>query len=241
MELDLVELLRSCRLRVEGVVHVGAHVGDEVDDYRRCGIGRQVWIEPQPEVFARLRARIAGNPEARAYNVACGSSAGEAEMHLLSGNDGRSNSLLAPKLHLERFPEFTPAGTIRVPVVTLDELFAREGLDPRAYPLMVLDVQGFEMHVLRGAGGYLSSGCKAVVSEVAAAELYAGGCLVGELDEFFGERGFVRLRTKWAAGCAGDAFYVRGELLPALTRWKVRALGGKGHRPPTRGFGLPRG
>lgn len=240
MELDLVELLRACRLRIDGVVHVGAHIGDEVDDYRHCGITRQVWIEPQPEVFARLQARIAGNPDARAFNVACGASAGEAEMHLLNGNDGRSNSLLVPKLHLERFPDFRPAGTIRVPVVPLDDLLAREGLDPRAYPLMVLDVQGFEMHVLRGAGAYLASGCKAVVSEVAAAELYAGGCLVQDLDSFFGARGFLRLRTKWAAGCAGDAFYIRAELLPTLTRWRLRTVGGKGHRPPTRGFGLPR-
>lgn len=240
MELDLRTLLEECRLSPRGVIHVGAHVGDEADEYLRCGIRDQIWIEPQPEVFAKLRERIGSNAAARAFNVACGSSPGQAEMHLLNGNEGRSNSLLEPKLHLERFPDFKPAGTITVPVVRLDDLLAREGIDPRAYPLLVLDVQGFEMHALKGAEAYLSRACQAIVSEVAAAELYAGGCLVNELDAHLASRGFVRVRTKWAAGCAGDAFYVQRKLVPKATLLRTLVLGGKGHRPPKRGFGLPR-
>ncbi len=232
MDLDLQRCLAKYRLKLGGVVHVGAHIGDEFDLYHRCGLHRQVWIEPQPAVFAQLRARLPEGPDVHMFNVACGDVPGTAAMHILEGNEGRSNSLLEPRAHLERFPEFRPGGTREVPVVRLDDLLSQNQLDPREYPLLVMDVQGFELHVLEGAPRYLAEGVRAIVSEVAAVELYAGGARVGELDALLAARGFARVRTKWAAGCSGDAFYLRRELLPVIERARIAILGSKGQRPP---------
>lgn len=234
MDLPLREMLRRHRLAAAGVIHVGAHDGCEAHEYLAAGLRDQVWIEPQPDAFDRLKRATSDIAGARCFNVACGPTPGEAEMHLLAGNEGRSSSLLPPAIHLERFPDITPAGTIRVPVVPLDDLLAREGVEPAHHPLLVLDVQGYELPVLRGAPRYLAQHCRAIVSEVAAVELYKGGALVRELDDFLARARFVRVRTKWASGVGGDALYIRTDHLRSIDRVRATLGLSPGHTPPRR-------
>lgn len=233
MDLVLPEIMREFRLNIRGVVHVGAHLGQEAQVYRACGIERQLWIEPQPDIFARLRASLPDDARVRAVNVACGESPGAATMHVLSGNDGKSNSLLEPKLHLQKWPEFQPGEKIDVAVKRLDDVIDEQGLRADDFNLICIDTQGFELPVLRGAPRQIER-ADAMVCEVAAAELYAGGTLVHDLDAFLRERGFLRAKTKWAAGCSGDALYVRRSLLPWWRRAKVAMFGGEGHSPSAR-------
>lgn len=236
MDLDLAHELDRFGLRPRSVIHVGGHDGQEYQLYRNCGIARQVWVEPQLEVFARLQERVKGDPDVRCINAACGPNPGHATMHLIDGNDGKSSSLLEPTLHLERWPEFVRGGTIEVDVVRLDDLVAglaaEGGAGAEKFDLLCLDVQGFEMEVLRGATALLGTQVDCVVTEVAAVPLFKGGCLVGELDEFFENLGFVRVTAKWAAGCAGDAMYVRRKKLSAFQSLRLSLFGARGKHPP---------
>src|SRR5215471_3305957 len=52
--------------QVPGVIHVGANEGQERDSYAQLGL-RVVWIEPIPEVFAALKARLNGYPTQSAF------------------------------------------------------------------------------------------------------------------------------------------------------------------------------
>lgn len=233
--------MRCYRLGIRGVIHVGAHAGQEQSEYASCGINRQIWIEPQPEIFERLVEAVGpgDGPAAavRCFNVACGPKPGTAQLHRLDGNDGMSNSLLEPKGHLERWPQFAPDGTVDVSVVRLDDLLKAEGIAAKDHNLLVLDVQGYEQACLQGAEQTLDE-VEYLITEVAAAELFEGGVLVDELDQFLGKHGFVRVETKWAAGCAGDALYVKRTRLTALMRLRLAVIGGKHARPPMRGSEL---
>src|SRR6266404_5674813 len=51
--------------RVKGVVHIGANLGQERDIYAAHNLN-VLWIEPIPEIFARLVERIATMPKQRA-------------------------------------------------------------------------------------------------------------------------------------------------------------------------------
>ena len=53
---------------VSGVVHVGANIGDERKLYRAHGLS-VVWVEPVPEVFAHLKARIRGYKNQKAFQA----------------------------------------------------------------------------------------------------------------------------------------------------------------------------
>ncbi len=240
MDLDFPKLWMRYRLPARGVIHVGAHAGQERIAYSACGLIRQMWIEPQPEVFQRLRAAIPESRHVRLFNVACGDRTGRAVMHRLVGNDGRSNSLLRPTLHLERWPGLHAEGTLEVQVVRLDDLLAQSGLAASDFSLLVLDVQGFELGVLRGADRTLDA-IDAVACEVASVPLYENGSTAESLDAHLADRGFARVVTKWSAGCAGDAFYIRRSLLGPVDRLRLAIVGGKQSQPPRswRSFGTP--
>lgn len=240
VDLDFPKLWMRYRLPSRGVIHVGAHAGQERIAYSACGLIRQVWIEPQPEVFLRLRAAIPESRDVRLFNVACGDRTGRAVMHRLAGNDGLSNSLLRPTLHLERWPGIHTEGTLEVPVVRLDDLLTQTQLPASGFSLLVLDVQGFELAVLRGADRTLEA-IDAVACEIANVPLYENGSTAESLDAHLADRGFTRVLTKWSAGCAGDAFYIRRSLLGAIDRVRLALVGGKQAQPPRswRSFGAP--
>jgi FkbM family methyltransferase len=175
-----------------GVVHVGAHEGQEVASYLRAGCARIVLVEANPEHCATLRERFAGTPEVTVLEYAVSDVSGPAELRLHASRSGdtQASSLLALK-------RFADAGTLRavgsVPVtaITLDELFPRHGLDPAQHELLVVDVQGAEAHVLRGAAATLPL-LRAVLCEVELVELYDGAPPEEEIVATLAAAGFAR-------------------------------------------------
>jgi FkbM family methyltransferase len=216
--------------RARGVIHVGAHVGDEQPTYERLGIQRQVWIEPHPESFHRLEKNIRPGPAVSLLNVACGSRPGKATMHELSGNDGASNSLLEPTRHLQEFPDMVPTGTVEIEVKPLDDAISGAGLRPEDYNLLVLDVQGFELEVLRGGETLLSRHVDAVISEISCVELYRGACLLPQVDAFMEQHGFERVLTQWMDTTWGDGLYLRRTPGLRLRRAVLGTLGTMAYR-----------
>ncbi|MBL8758238.1 MAG: FkbM family methyltransferase [Phycisphaerae bacterium] len=215
-----------------GLIVVGAHEGQELPHYTRAGFARQLWIEPQPAPFARLTAALPPSPDIRAFNLACGPDNGTATMFTLQNNQGLSNSLLPPNLHLREYPDMPPGEPFQVPVVRLDDLLTRERLDPAAFSFLVMDVQGYELHVLRGAPALLASGAsspasglQAILTEVSTAELYKGCALLPDMDAHLAAAGFTRVITRLNRHHYGDALYVRAEHLSPAQRLRLRLLG----------------
>jgi FkbM family methyltransferase len=176
-----------------GVVHVGAHEGQEVASYLRAGCARIVLVEANPEHCATLRDRFAGTPEVTVLEYAVSDASGPVELRLHASRSGdtQASSLLA----LKRFADvgtLRAVGTVTVDAITLDELFARHGLDPAEHELLVIDVQGAEAHVLRGAAGTLPL-LRAVLCEVELVELYDGAALEDEIVATLAAAGFARV------------------------------------------------
>jgi FkbM family methyltransferase len=176
-----------------GVIHVGAHEGQEVASYLRAGCARVVLVEANPEHCATLRRRFADVPQVTVLEYAVSDACGPAELRLHASRSGdtQSSSLLA----LKRFADvgtLRAAGTVAVTAITLDELCARHAIDPAAHELLVLDVQGAEGHVLRGAAQVLPR-LRAVLCEVELVELYDGAPLEAEIVERLAAAGFARI------------------------------------------------
>ncbi|WP_029009845.1 FkbM family methyltransferase [Azospirillum halopraeferens] len=190
-----------------GIIHAGAHEGEEYAAYAEAGCRRVVFIEADPAIFARLAARFAGNPDVLCVNRAVSDTAGRAVFRRMSGS--QSGSLLAPARHLDLYPHITPAGTVEVETAPLPDILADHGLDPADWNVLALDVQGAERLVLAGCGALLDR-FDAVVTEVNYAELYEGCGRIADLDDILFPRGFARVEEVsphhhgW-----GDAFYVR--------------------------------
>jgi len=187
---------RSARYldRARGVVHVGANTGQGCEMYALCGLP-VVWIEPIPEVFAELQRNIAPYPDQRAVNALVGDEDGKAFRFNVASNGGGSSSIFEFQQHTDIWPDVRFERVIELESVTLGSLFQREGLDPSLYDLMVLDTQGSELLVLRGAKTLLA-GFRQILAEAADFDAYTGGCKLDELRQFLDAHGF-REAAKW--------------------------------------------
>jgi FkbM family methyltransferase len=138
------------------------------------------------------------------HELALGDKDGSADLHI-SGQADSSSLLPIGELQARCFPGTGEVGTKRVQVATLDSLPAHWRKARRA--LLKLDVQGFELNVLRGATAALDN-CAFVYVECSEVPLYAGQALRPDIENFLQAQGFVQ------RGCANPS-YAEGRLVQA--------------------------
>jgi FkbM family methyltransferase len=206
-ELPIDTLCRKHGIAVRGVLHVGAHEGQELSIYDSMGVKQTVFIEANPAVYARLAAAMRGRSDVMTVNRAIDEKAGRVTLHLASFD--QSSSLLQMAATLDVYPQIVPAGTVDVDATTLDALSKDLKLLDGQFNLLNIDVQGAEARVLRGAQNVLRH-IDAVAIEVNFVELYRGCAQIEDIDEILGSAGFRRVATVNAFHWSwGDAFYVR--------------------------------
>lgn len=173
---------------LRGVVHVGANTGQErrvYDSYRL----RILWVEPIPEVFARLQHNIAGFDGQQAVQALVSDQAGVEVDFQIADNEGASSSMLELARHQEVWPEVRSSKTVRMTTTTLPDLMQSAGIDIARYNGLVMDTQGSELLVLKGAVPLLPR-LDFVKTEVADFEAYKDCCQLEELGTFMAEDGF---------------------------------------------------
>ncbi len=144
-------------------------------------------FEPLAVHFDGFRRWTAAWPgDIHLHACALGQAEGSATMHVMDFSDA-SSLLPATAEGLSEF-KIKPAAEQTVPVIPLDVLVAREKIPPP--DLLKLDVQGYELEVLRGAEGCLRH-ARAVLCEVSFQQFYAGQPLFPEVLAFLETRGFA--------------------------------------------------
>lgn len=134
------------RLDINCVIDVGAARGQFAANLRQIGYrGSIVSFEPVREAFAEMQNTFAADPLWQGYNVALGSTRGEAQFHVATESTEMS-SILAPQDRSWQLRIDT------VPVHTLDEYFDAI-VSPLSEPrvLLKMDTQGYDIEVVNGA------------------------------------------------------------------------------------------
>ena len=200
MLIKLSEAIQHHNLNIKGIIHAGGHHGQEMPEYFACGIRNIVLIEPCKPAFQYLRRHF--STKATLFNCALGAFQGTAVMNVETANTGQSNSLLKPAKHLQQYPDIRFTQTEIVEVKTMDSLpIKREN-----YNMLNMDVQGYELEVLKGATATLKH-IDIIYTEVNRDEVYQSCARVEQLDEFL--KDFERIETDWGGGTWGDAIYLR--------------------------------
>lgn len=207
VKFDITSIQEKYRLNVKSLCHVGAHRGQEVDAYIQLGIDQAIFIEPIPELFKVLTNEIKIAPNYKALNFAAGEDNRVVTMNLAS-NEYQSSSLLEPNLHLREAPNVNFNSSISVQMRKLDTLLE----DVTIPELLIIDVQGYELNVLKGGKQALNK-VKFIFIEVNRESTYHECAKVEEVDDYLGKFDYVRVLTRWWS-IWGDAFYVKKELLP---------------------------
>jgi FkbM family methyltransferase len=178
--------------RVSGVIHVGANVGQERETYEEYGV-EVLWFEPLPEVFEELQRNIQPYQRQRALRCLLADRVGQEYSFHIANNQGASSSLFELGRHAELHPEVSYVNTIPMVSSTLDAVMERERIDPGRYQALILDTQGSELLVLRGAAELLPR-LRYVRTEAADHESYAGGCILSEISTLLAVYGFREKR-----------------------------------------------
>jgi FkbM family methyltransferase len=172
-------------------------VGANVGDFTECLLAYQPWavvhtFEPLPSAFAVLSGKFADYPSVHCNQFALGSS--QSVLSLNVSRYDQASSFLQNGHLLDRGVhgmDFRVTNTIDVEVDTLTNYTRKRGIN--RIKLLKLDVQGFEVEVLKGAESILSK-LEYIYAEAQFQELYKGGPLFTDLCEFLSTRGHRLLR-----------------------------------------------
>jgi FkbM family methyltransferase len=191
--------------RAKGVIHIGANTGQERDYYASYGLD-VVWVEPIPEVFAQLERNIAPLPKQRAFRYILTDRDGDDIELKIASNGGASSSILELGDHKKLWPAVHYTGSVKMKSTTFKAFAEAERIDTGAYDALVLDTQGTEMMVLKGAGDLLRN-FRIINTEAADFEAYVGCCQIEELTAYLARLGFREVTRKTFARKAATGSY----------------------------------
>ncbi|TWU41304.1 2-O-methyltransferase NoeI [Novipirellula aureliae] len=213
--LDTKRLLGGCCNGI--VIDGGAFKGDVADRMSRVFSNQQIHaFEPNGELFESMKSRFADNQRIVCHHAALSSQEGTATFHVTARPD--CASLYQPGQPAKQWhPE--AMGFDRneeVETVRMDTLFSGQSID-----LMKLDLQGYELEALRGAGSVLKQ-TKVIVAEVSFVEFYSGQPLFCQVSEYLRQHHFrlfylsdVWLRPEGQITQA-DAMFVNEKHFPSI-------------------------
>jgi FkbM family methyltransferase len=204
---EALQLLSSFGMSPTGIIHVGANYGQEFEAYRDSGAETVVYVEPIPSIFAALKAKIGQAKGHFAVKAVCSARAGEKIQFNVASNSGESSSILALGNHSKIHPGITYVEQEEMTTTTVDNIVS-EYLNGKPLNLLVLDVQGAELLVLRGAEETLKK-VDAVYTEISEQPLYEGGCTWPEINSFLSSFNFCLKHLSIGRSSYGDAFYLK--------------------------------
>lgn len=189
----------------KGIIHIGARYAEELKIYKNHDIENILWIEADPEAKIKLKQATSNHLGSKVAMFAATDLTGPVTLRKTS-NDGHSSSILKLKNHLLHYPSIVETKTFEVSGYRLDEYLSPK--EQSKYNVLVLDVQGAELIVLRGAAGMLNN-VDAIIAETNYDELYNNAVLIKDLDAFLATHNFTRVESSSAGFYTGDALYIK--------------------------------
>jgi len=201
---QIKKVLLSQSINITGAFHIGAHECEELSIYNNMGISNEdiIWVDAMNNKV--IEAKNKGIKHI--YNAVITDKDDE-DIIFNVANNVQSSSILEFGTHLNEHPGVFYIDHIKLKTITVDSFFERNNIDVSKYNYWNFDIQGAELHALKGAIKSIKY-AKAIYLEVNESELYKGCGLIDEIDLFLAEYGFKRVITNITKYGWGDALYV---------------------------------
>jgi FkbM family methyltransferase len=188
--------------KVRGAVHIGAHTCEELQFYYNIGLDDSniIWFEANPKIVEENIKRL---PNSKIYQAMLAENNGEERSFMIT-NNGQSSSFLEFGTHKDDYSNIVEVDRITLKTTTLDSYNI-----PEHYNFLNIDVQGAELHVLKGSLETLKH-IDYIYAEVNIQEVYKGCGLINEVEDLLKPYGFVRVlqdinpKVGW-----GDVLYIK--------------------------------
>jgi FkbM family methyltransferase len=209
MLISLQYLIEIYDLQIEGIVHIGASYGQEIDDYEKAGIKNIIWVEADPDVYNSLCENLRSYPDSKCFLACVSNRDGEPIQFKISSNKGQSSSILKLKEHAKLYPHVVVVREVQLKSVTFDTLLQQEGIEISGnYNFLNMDIQGAELLAMQGMKNNLHK-FKYIYLEVNRRELYEGCALEKDIDKFLRRYHFKSVESKMKRQGWGDKFYIQ--------------------------------
>lgn len=203
MLISVTELKKYWGISPNGVLHVGAHLGEEAQSYEENNWTPVTWVEAQPNLVQKLNESLPKNKHKVIQAAVWGTEGEKLSLHVASNS--MSSSLLDLGSHADSYPDITYIDQIEVSTKRLENLISEAEMPN----FINIDIQGAELEAIKGLGTRLNK-ADYIFVEVNRKEVYKGCTLVSELDSYLQQHDFQRVGTRWFFREGwGDALYVR--------------------------------
>ena len=175
-------------LKIKTVLDIGANTGQFAENFLTILPDIELYcFEPIKTCYAELKQNLEHNNKVNFFNFALGNENGEKT--IFHNEYSPSSSILEMNnLHKEAFAFTEKAEPEVITIKKLDEITGDLNIK---HPLLIkIDVQGFEMEVLKGGLETIKL-ADIIIIETTFEELYSGQPLFNEIYAFFQDLGFV--------------------------------------------------
>lgn len=214
MLINFKKCIELCGNPVGGIIHIGAHHGEEIKDYAESNVKNVIWFEANKKLMKHLFDNTCKYQNVKQeYFCEVLSDEDDKEIEFKITNNGQSSSMLELGTHEKHYPSIKVIEKQTLKTRRFDTFYKNKInlINLKEINFINLDVQGAELKVLKGFGDIFENykNIKAIYSEVNFEEVYIGAPLVQEIDEYLNRYKFTRILTvdtpyKW-----GDALYLR--------------------------------
>jgi FkbM family methyltransferase len=197
------ELISFFKLKVKGILHVGAHKCEELEVYSKYTTEDNIyWVEAIKDLVDQ---NLEKNPNLNLINEVIGDEDGK-DIEFKITNNTLSSSILELGEHKNLHPNVVVSKVIKAKTKTLKTILSENKLEDK-FNLLVLDLQGAEMLALKGLDNLLSN-FEVVYTEVNEKEIYKECCILEDLDVYLSKFGFERKYLN-TLNSYGNALYIR--------------------------------
>jgi len=216
----------------KGVIHLGAHLGEEAKDYADIGCPRVIWVEGNPSLIPELTSNIAVYPQNVVYNILV-SDKDNSKVTFNITEFSQSSSILelgiTKEIHNTKIIERRELTARRI-----DAYFEEQKVNGSNFNFLNIDLQGYELSALKSMGKFLDN-IEWVYTEVNSRAVYKKCTLMDELDLFLLKKGFRRVELFMTEWRWGDALYQKKKI--GAGEYMVTYLGIVGWSIKNRVFG----
>ncbi len=202
---DYTKMINENNLSIRGVIHLGASIGHELNEYLTAGAKKVVLVEAVPEVFGRLCENAKIHSNVTCINACLSDKDGEEVVFNISSNDAQSSSFLEFDQHTIQHPTVKFIDKIKLSTSRFDTVFKG---DISEYNYLSLDLQGAELLALKGMGDLLRY-IQYIYCEVSEIPMYKDQPLLADIDAYLLSFGFERKQYYGTSHGWGDALYIK--------------------------------
>jgi FkbM family methyltransferase len=201
MLLDLISLSKKYNMNINGVIHVGAHFGEEHTTYKKLNVEKVVYFEPVKKTFDKLKESVT---DAELFNYALGYENKFIEMYVEEKDLFGCSSILQPSSNYDNV-SFSSNETV--------EMRTLDSFNFSGYNFLNIDVQGYELEVLKGSSETLKNVdyiiCE-INKETPLKKMdYIGASNVNDVISFLNQFGFKLVEENWAGVSWGDGLFIK--------------------------------